>query len=104
MTKKQTSNLGQKLSPILKELADTVTENLGNKPNYDENALKDVTQIFMDVIMDKMHDLQMAENMDMQTACDMAEQCGGELRAFIKKWCNQDTFEFYKTNKDANKL
>lgn len=90
-------NLGQKLSPILTELADTVTENLGNKPNYDSEALKDVTVIFMDVIMDKMHDLlQVAENMDMQTACDMAEQCGQELRAFVKKWCNLDTHEFYK--------
>lgn len=95
MTNKQTSNLGQKLSPILKEIADTVVENIGIKPNYDENALRDVTTIFMDVVMDKMHDLQVAEKMDMQTACDMAEQCGGELRAFVKKWCNVDTHEFY---------
>lgn len=96
MTKKQTSNLGQSLSPILKELADTVVENLGNKPNYDENALKDVTQIFIDVVMDKMHDLQLSENIDFQTSCDMAEQCGSELRSFVKKWCNVDTWDFYK--------
>jgi len=88
--------LGQKLSPILKELSDTVTENLGNKPNYNIESLKDVTAIFMDVVMDKMHDLQLKENMDMQTACNMAEQCGKELRAFVKKWCNEDTFDFYK--------
>jgi hypothetical protein len=88
--------LGQKLSPIFKELADTVTENLGKKPNYEPSALKDVTQIFMDVVMDAMFNLQKRENITLEDSSAMSEQCGKELRAFVKKWCDIDTHNFYK--------
>jgi hypothetical protein len=88
--------LGQKLSPVLTEIADTVIENLGKKPNYEPTALKDVTHIFMDVVMDKMFDLQENENISLEDSSAMAVQCGEELREFIKKWCNVDTFDYYK--------
>jgi len=81
-------------SVLIKLLSDVIVERIGIKPNYDDEAIKDASIIFMDVVLDKMHDLQIEENIDFHTSCNMAEQCGTELRTFIKKWCNINMMDF----------
>lgn len=91
--------IGEKLSPILLEIEETIIEfdaEVGNKPNYDNEALRSATKIFMSVMMDKMFELQMKEEMTLEVSCDMADKLGNELRVLIKKYADVDTFEFYK--------
>ena len=48
-------------SVLIKLLSDVIVERIGIKPNYNDEAIKDASIIFMDVVLDKMHDLQIEE-------------------------------------------
>lgn len=88
--------LGEKLTPILLEVEKCVIGHMGIKPNYPDEALRAASCIFFDVIMDKMYNLQDAENLDKETRIAMSEKCGEDLRQFVKTYCNIDTHELYK--------
>lgn len=88
--------IGGKLTPILNEIEACIIEHKGIKPNYDSSALRSASQIFIDVVIDKMFDLQESENMAKEERVAMAEKCGAEIRQLLKTYCNVDSFEFYK--------
>lgn len=88
--------IGKKLTPILNELEACIIEHKGIKPNYDSSALRSASQIFIDVVMDNMFDLQEAENIPLEERSAMALKCGGEIRKLLKTYCNVDSYDFYK--------
>lgn len=92
-------SIGEKLSPILTEIEDTLWEfeaNRGLKPGYTIDGFRSATKIFMSVLMDKIWELQSDEKIDMKDRMDMAEQCGKDVRNLIKTYTNIDTHELYK--------
>lgn len=90
-------SIGEKLSPILKEMADTILEydvNVGFKPNYEKDALEDATIIFMSVFMDKIWELQEKEKISMDDRCNMVTKAGEDFRKLIKTFTGIDTHKF----------
>ena len=71
------------------------SEHKNEKPDYTIDGFRAATKIFMNVIMDKMWELQQSEDLDMEDKIKMAEKCGQDLRNFVKIYTNIDTFELY---------
>ena len=67
-----------------------------NKPNYSNRDFMNAVIIFQNALMDKMFDLQTAENMSFDDRSKMAVHCGNELRKFIQTYTGLDTHEFEK--------
>jgi hypothetical protein len=91
--------IGESLSQILLEIEEIIIENevdLGVKLNYNKEAIRSATIIFMSVITEKMWELQKLENIDIEDRGNMSIKCGEELRAFVKKFTDIDTHELYK--------
>jgi len=91
--------IGQKISPILKEIEETIWEfeaHKGTKPEYTTEGFRGGIKIFMSVLMDKMWELQEDEDIDMEDRENMATQCGNDVRDLIKKYTNIDSRELYK--------
>ena len=91
--------IGQKLSPILKEMEDTLWEHeaiKGTKTEYTIDGFRGATKIFMSVLMDKMWELQEDENMSMEDRVNMVEKCGNDVRNIVKIYTNIDTHDLYK--------
>ena len=76
--------------PILKELASGFLENT-EKQNFSNDAFVDALLIFQTVIFDKVHDLQVDEQMKLKYGLEMAESLGNELRRIIKIYTGLDT-------------
>lgn len=92
-------SIGEQLSPILEEIADTLWEfeaAKGYKPNYSIDGFEAATKIFMSVLMDKIHELQSSEDIPLDDRIKMVTKAGQDVRALIKTYTNLDTFEFYK--------
>nr|DAI89648.1 MAG TPA: hypothetical protein [Caudoviricetes sp.] len=87
--------LGQKLSPILEEIQDTLLENYETKPEFTMEGFKASLYIFQSALVDKMYSLQVDEDIPSDIKVDMALKLGEELRALIKTYCNIDTHELY---------
>lgn len=88
--------VGEKLSPILSEIENTLLEFNNTKPNFTNEGFRAGIYIFKSVILDKMFELQEKENINFDIRCDMAEKCGDEIRQIVKKYCDIDTHELYK--------
>jgi len=91
--------IGKKIQPILKEIEDTLWEfeaHSGEKPNFPEESLASATKIFMSVMMDKLYELNIKEEMDLETSSAMAEKCGEDIRKIIKVYTGKDSHDFYK--------
>lgn len=90
--------IGQKISPILSEIEDTLWEfeaHSGIKPEYTIEGFRAATKIFMSVMMDKIWELQSDENIDMEDRMNMAQKCGEDVRKLVKTYTNIDTQELY---------
>lgn len=90
--------IGEKISPVLIEIEDTLWEfeaNKGIKPNYTMEGFRAATKIFMSVIMDKVWELQDYDKISMNDRLNMANKCGEDLRKFVKIYTNIDTFDLY---------
>jgi len=91
--------IGQRLSPVLHEIEETLWEfeaNVADKPNYTEEGFKGGIKIFMSVMLDKMWELQEKENIEMSDRENMATKLGESLRALVKTYTDIDTHELYK--------
>lgn len=91
--------IGEKLSPILVEIENTLWEfeaNVGMKPNYTLDAFRASIKIFMSTMMDKMWELQGSEILEMDDRIAMAEKLGNELNKMVKTYTNIDTKNLYK--------
>ena len=90
--------IGEKISPILSEIESALFEfevqELGN-PKYTEDGFRAAVKIFMSAVMDKMWELQKAENMDMDTRYEMATKCGSDIRRIVKIYTGIDTHKIY---------
>ena len=91
--------VGEKLSPLLEEIEDTLLEfevRVGEKPNYTREGFRAAIKIFMSVVLDKMWELQNWDGMPQSDRENMATVCGNELRKFVKTYTDIDTFDLYK--------
>jgi hypothetical protein len=98
MEKKET--FGQLLSPTLKNISDTINwrkrVNPDRIPEYSDVDILYAANIFADVILDRMFELQMSEMHTVSDACKQAEFVGNEIRKLIKIHTNLDTHELIK--------
>jgi hypothetical protein len=90
--------IGEKLSPVLSEIKDTLLEFHDVKPEFTEEGFKAAVFIFHSALMDKMFDLQVREQIPFGSMCDMATKCGKATRELIKTFTNIDMHELYKKN------
>lgn len=91
--------IGQKISPILSEIEDTLWEfefNRAGQPNYTDDGFKAAIKIFMSALLDKMWNLQENENIDINDRIEMAKNAGNDIRNLIKIYSNIDTHDLYK--------
>ncbi len=86
----------QKLKPILSEIENLLLENATIKPNFDKASFRASIYIFQTALMDKLFDLQDKEDMTLENRENMATQCGKDLRKFVKKYTDIDTFELFE--------
>jgi len=94
--------IGKKLSPILVEIEETLWEfeaNVGIQPEYTIDGFRAATKIFMSVMLDKMYNLQIYENLSDEDKLNMAQKCGEDLKKFIKTYTNIYVPDLYKKDK-----
>lgn len=92
-------NLGLVLSPILEEIEIALFEHQLKAEDilvFDKVGFRAATKIFMDVMLSKMWQLQVKEDMEQQDKENMAFRLGEEIRALIKTYTNIDTHQLYK--------
>jgi hypothetical protein len=87
--------IGERLSPILLEIENTLLESFGVKPNFNKEGFRAAVFIFQSVLMDAMFALQESENMGLEEREKMAETCGVEIRKLVKNFTNIDTHDLY---------
>ena len=90
--------IGQKISPILEEIENTLWEfesNGGIKPEYSNEGFRAAIKIFISVLMDKIYELQQDENIEMQDRLNMVQKAGEDIRSLIKTYTNIDCHELY---------
>ena len=91
--------IGQRLSPILAELENTIWESEVHNPlppEYTLAGFRGALKICMSAIMDKMWDLQEAENMALADREAMAERCGNDFRKLVKIYTGIDSTKLYE--------
>lgn len=92
--------IGQKLSPILNEIEETLWENEyfseEGPPGYTVEGFRSSVKIFMSAIMDKMWEFQLTKNMTLDEKAAEAEAVGNAIRNLILEHTNIDTHELYK--------
>jgi hypothetical protein len=67
---------------------------------YTMEGFRGAIKIFMSSLMDKMWDMQSAEEMDMEDRINMAQKVGEEVRKLIKTYTGIDSHDLYKTVKE----
>lgn len=91
--------IGQKLSPILEEIESVLIEHAahrGSKPDFTDTGFRAGVKIFMDVMMDKMFEIQMNEKKTIKEALKEAELMGYSIRSLILQYTRIDTHDLYK--------
>lgn len=91
--------IGQKLSPILTEIEETLIDHAaydGSKPEFMDEGFRAGIQIFMSVMMDKLFAVQMSEGKSIEKASNEAELMGHSIRALILQYTKIDTHNLYK--------
>jgi hypothetical protein len=91
--------IGEKISPILVEIEETLWEfeyYNGTKPNYTIEGLRASIKIFMSTMMDKIWELQEEEKIDPEDRVKMVEKLGNDVRNIVKTYVNIDTHDLYK--------
>ena len=82
--------LGEKLSPILNEIEDTLLEN-ENKPNFTREGFISATFIFTSAMMDKMWERQEELNLPIEERSEQATELGKILKELINSYTGIDT-------------
>lgn len=91
--------LGQKLHPLLYEIEMIILESMAyrvGRLHYPDKSIQAAATILMDVILDKMWEVQENDQMSQEDRNKMAEACGKEIRALIWKYTNIDTHKLIK--------
>jgi len=72
-------------------LDQNASKNGSKKPNYSNRDFMNTILIFQTALMDKLYDNQEYDNMDFESRCEMATQCGLDLRMLIHTYTGLDT-------------
>lgn len=91
--------IGQKLSPVLSEIEDTLWEfesHNSMKPEYTIEGFRAALKIFISAMLDKIWELQTDENIEQADRENMAQKCGEDVRKLVKTYTNIDTHNLYK--------
>jgi len=94
--------LGEKISPVLKEIHDTLWEHearsgINNiKPNYTEDGFRSAVKIFTSAMMDKMYDYQEEKQIKMEDRMILVEQLGKHIHELVKESTGIDMHEYYE--------
>lgn len=91
-------SIGEKLSPILVEIENTLWEfeaHVGKKPEFTFEGFRAASKIFMSAMMDKIWELQTGENFAMEDRLKMVQKCGEDVRKLIKTYTDLDSLTFY---------
>ena len=94
---------GEQISPVLKEIHDTLWEidarHLQEAYEYTPDALPSASKIFMSVCMDRLWLNQNKNGVSLEDRLTQAEKMGEDLRQFMIKHLNVDPTEFYEKKK-----
>jgi hypothetical protein len=82
----------KELEIIASDILEQNSEAIGNeaKPNYSNRDFMNCLIIFQNALMDKMHDNQEYDKMDIEDRMNMANQCGLVLRKLIHTYTGLD--------------
>ncbi len=91
--------LGQKLSPILVEIEDTLWEKEANAPEpllFTEEGRRAGIKIFMAVLLDMLWEHQNKTGVPQEKRVTQAEEVGSGVSLLVKQYTGVDTKELYK--------
>lgn len=88
--------LGEKISPILSEIENTLLDNYETKPGFNNEGFRASIYIFQSALLDKMWELQEKENLSIKIREEMATKCGKSIRSLIKTFTDIDTYKLYE--------
>ena len=91
--------IGKKLSPILKEIEDTLWEFealAAVQPKFTDEGFRAATKIFMAAFMDKMFDKQTKDGTPFPDCCTQAEDIGKAIREIIVEYTGLDMHKLYE--------
>ena len=95
-----TNLIGQKLTPVLVEIEDTLLENTvampNHPPNYPIEGVRAACYIFYNAMIDKTWALCEAENMPFKEREAMVLKMANDVKNTIKTFTNIDTTKFYE--------
>jgi hypothetical protein len=95
--------LGKKLSPILVEIERTLWNHeayVKTQVRYTDEALRAGIKIFSSVILDRMYNLQMKENMTLEQKKQMASYLANEINKLVKETTNINIKDLYDKIED----
>ncbi len=98
--------IGKDISPILVELEGALLDfevEFGAKSEYTDGGFRAAIKIFMSVLMDKMWELQLNENILMEDRIKMAHKLGQDVRQLVKTYTDIDTHKLYNIELNESK-
>lgn len=93
------TTIGQRLSPILEEIEGVLIEHAacrGSKPDFTDTGFRAGVKIFMDVMLDKLFEVQQVEGRTQEEVEKEATLMGYSIRALILQYTKIDTHDLYK--------
>ena len=94
-----TNTLGQKLSPILEEIEDTLWEKEAHHPEpllFTEKGQRAGIKIFMTVMLDMLWEHQNKTNVPQEKRVQQANEVGLGINLLVKQYTGVDTKALYK--------
>ena len=100
------NKIGKRLSPILKEIEEIIWENevhTSLPPEYDDNALRAATKIFISVLLDRSHkEKKLHENLSLDEMLKLAEYLGTATRDIIILGTGIDMHDEFNDNESMS--
>ena len=90
---------GQKLSPILAEIEETIWEKEANAPEpllFTEKGRRAGIKIFMAVLLDMIWEYQEKNHIPIEKCMDQANDAGSGVSLLVKQYTGVDTKTLYK--------
>ena len=89
-------SFAKNISPVMQELENAFLDVAEVKQDYDLDTFRAGIYIFQSVIMDKLFDKQLRENISIENAMKEAEMTGYKIRALVLETTGIDTMELYQ--------
>lgn len=97
--------IGKRLSPILKEIEETLWEHeatLATKPEFTGEGFRAAAKIFMAAMMDATFDFQQGLHKTQDEMLTNVEALGKEVRSLVFKYTGIDCHNLYKSDGDES--